>query len=104
MIARMIRQKLQSVEFKSGVPSRNFDPGADPLLPTPITLLGFMAGTRIVVSLISKYAAIDGAPTDWHAFHLRQIRAGQRRDCIRRGNDGLEVMAERISCGGPERF
>jgi hypothetical protein len=27
MIARMIRPKLQSVEFKPGVPSRNFGPG-----------------------------------------------------------------------------
>jgi hypothetical protein len=73
MIARMIRQKLQSVEFKPGVPSRNFGLGPIPLLPTPITLLGFMARTRIVVSPISKNATSDSAPTDWHAFHLRQI-------------------------------
>src|SRR5579884_4010853 len=43
---------------------------AKPLLLTPIALRGLTARNRIVVSPMSQYAAVDGAPTDWHLVHL----------------------------------
>ena len=50
--------------------------GAEPLLLTPITLRGLTARNRIVVSPMSQYAAIDGAPTDWHLVHLGKFAMG----------------------------
>ena len=50
--------------------------GVDPLLLTPITLRGLIARNRIVVSPMSQYAAIDGAPTDWHLVHLGKFAMG----------------------------
>src|SRR5882724_3729689 len=49
---------------------------AQPLLFTPITLRGLTARNRIVVSPMSQYAAIDGAPTDWHLVHLGKFAMG----------------------------
>jgi hypothetical protein len=69
-------------------------PGADPLLPIPVTVLGLTAGTRIGVSV--QYAEIDGAPTGWHPLHLPQIRAEQRRYCIRRGGDRLVLLCRQF--------
>jgi 2,4-dienoyl-CoA reductase-like NADH-dependent reductase (Old Yellow Enzyme family) len=48
----------------------------EPLLLTPITLRGLIARNRIVVSPMSQYAAIDGAPTDWHLVHLGKFAMG----------------------------
>jgi len=50
--------------------------GVDPLLLTPITLRGLIARNRIVVSPMSQYAAIGGAPTDWHLVHLGKFAMG----------------------------
>ena len=47
-----------------------------PLLLTPIALRGLRARNRIVVSPMSQYAAIDGAPTDWHLVHLGKFAMG----------------------------
>ena len=47
-----------------------------PLLLTPITLRGLTARNRIVVSPMSQYAAVDGAPTDWHLVHLGKFAMG----------------------------
>jgi 2,4-dienoyl-CoA reductase-like NADH-dependent reductase (Old Yellow Enzyme family) len=46
------------------------DRAAEPLLLTPIALRGVTARNRIVVSPMSQYLAVDGAPTDWHLVHL----------------------------------
>src|SRR5580698_5178531 len=48
----------------------------NPLLLTPITLRGLTARNRIVVSPMSQYAAVDGAPTDWHLVHLGKFAIG----------------------------
>ncbi len=47
-----------------------------PLLLTPMTLRGLTARNRIVVSPMSQYAAVDGAPTDWHLVHLGKFAMG----------------------------
>lgn len=47
-----------------------------PLLFTPITLRGVTARNRIVVSPMSQYSAVDGAPTDWHLVHLGKFAMG----------------------------
>jgi 2,4-dienoyl-CoA reductase-like NADH-dependent reductase (Old Yellow Enzyme family) len=49
---------------------------AEPLLLTPIGLRGVTARNRIVVSPMSQYAAVDGAPTDWHLVHLGKFAMG----------------------------
>jgi 2,4-dienoyl-CoA reductase-like NADH-dependent reductase (Old Yellow Enzyme family) len=49
---------------------------AEPLLLTPIALRGLTARNRIVVSPMSQYAAVDGAPTDWHLVHLGKFAMG----------------------------
>jgi len=43
---------------------------------TPIALRGVTARNRIVVSPMSQYAAVDGAPTDWHLVHLGKFAMG----------------------------
>ena len=48
----------------------------EPLLLAPITLRGLTARNRIVVSPMSQYAAVDGAPTDWHLVHLGKFAMG----------------------------
>ena len=47
-----------------------------PLLLAPIALRGLTARNRIVVSPMSQYAAVDGAPTDWHLVHLGKFAMG----------------------------
>jgi 2,4-dienoyl-CoA reductase-like NADH-dependent reductase (Old Yellow Enzyme family) len=47
-----------------------------PLLLTPMVLRGLTARNRIVVSPMSQYAAVDGAPTDWHLVHLGKFAMG----------------------------
>ena len=49
---------------------------AAPLLLTSIALRGLTARNRIVVSPMSQYAAIEGAPTDWHLVHLGKFAMG----------------------------
>src|SRR3984885_2646344 len=49
---------------------------AEPLLLTPIALRGVTARNRIVVSPMSQYLAVDGAPTDWHLVHLGKFAMG----------------------------
>lgn len=49
---------------------------AEPILLTPIALRGLTARNRIVVSPMSQYAAVDGAPTDWHLVHLGKFAMG----------------------------
>ena len=49
---------------------------AAPLLLTPIALRGVTARNRIVVSPMSQYLAVDGAPTDWHLVHLGKFAMG----------------------------
>jgi len=50
--------------------------GTRPLLLSPMTLRGLTARNRIVVSPMSQYAAVDGAPTDWHLVHLGKFAMG----------------------------
>src|SRR5258706_15071197 len=47
-----------------------------PLLFTPIALRGVVARKRVVVSPMSQYASVDGAPTDWHLVHLGKFAMG----------------------------
>jgi 2,4-dienoyl-CoA reductase-like NADH-dependent reductase (Old Yellow Enzyme family) len=47
-----------------------------PLLFTPIDIRGVTLKNRIVVSPMSQYAAVDGAPTDWHLVHLGKFAMG----------------------------
>jgi 2,4-dienoyl-CoA reductase-like NADH-dependent reductase (Old Yellow Enzyme family) len=47
-----------------------------PHLLRPMTLRGLTARNRIVVSPMSQYAAVDGAPTDWHLVHLGKFAMG----------------------------
>jgi hypothetical protein len=69
-------------DARSGPMSANPEFGAvasartEPLLLTPITLRGLLARNRIVVSPMSQYAAIDGAPTNWHLVHLGKFAMG----------------------------
>jgi 2,4-dienoyl-CoA reductase-like NADH-dependent reductase (Old Yellow Enzyme family) len=49
---------------------------AEPLLLTPIALRGVTARNRIVVSPMSQYLSVDGAPTDWHLVHLGKFAMG----------------------------
>jgi 2,4-dienoyl-CoA reductase-like NADH-dependent reductase (Old Yellow Enzyme family) len=49
---------------------------AAPHLLRPMTLRGLTARNRIVVSPMSQYAAVDGAPTDWHLVHLGKFAMG----------------------------
>src|SRR5271170_4076144 len=55
----------------------SLDPGqAPPLLFTPLALRGVTARNRVVVSPMSQYASVDGAPTDWHLVHLGKFAMG----------------------------
>lgn len=47
-----------------------------PLLFTPLTLRGLTLRNRVVVSPMSQYSAVDGAPTDWHLVHLGKFAMG----------------------------
>ncbi len=42
----------------------------------PLTLRNLTVRNRIVVSPMSQYAAVDGAPTDWHLVHLGKFAIG----------------------------
>src|SRR5262249_41937267 len=52
------------------------DAAATPLLLTPVALRGVTARNRIVVSPMSQYLSVDGAPTDWHLVHLGKFAMG----------------------------
>jgi 2,4-dienoyl-CoA reductase-like NADH-dependent reductase (Old Yellow Enzyme family) len=47
-----------------------------PLMFQPKTLRGLTVKNRIVVSPMSQYSAVDGAPTDWHLVHLGKFASG----------------------------
>jgi 2,4-dienoyl-CoA reductase-like NADH-dependent reductase (Old Yellow Enzyme family) len=47
-----------------------------PLLFTPLTIRGLTLRNRVVVSPMSQYSAVDGAPTDWHLVHLGKFAMG----------------------------
>src|SRR5690606_5059750 len=47
-----------------------------PLLLQPTTLRGLVIRNRVVVSPMSQYSAVDGAPTDWHLVHLGKFAMG----------------------------
>lgn len=47
-----------------------------PGLFTPLTLRGVTLRNRIVVSPMSQYCSIDGAPGDWHLVHLGKFAMG----------------------------
>ncbi len=47
-----------------------------PLLFTPMTIRGLTLRNRVVVSPMSQYSAVDGAPTDWHLVHLGKFAMG----------------------------
>jgi 2,4-dienoyl-CoA reductase-like NADH-dependent reductase (Old Yellow Enzyme family) len=47
-----------------------------PMLFRPITLREVTARNRIMLSPMSQYLAVDGAPTDWHLVHLGQFAMG----------------------------
>ncbi|WP_376099099.1 NADH:flavin oxidoreductase/NADH oxidase [Roseomonas sp. CCTCC AB2023176] len=47
-----------------------------PALFTPMAIRGFTLKNRIVVSPMSQYAAVEGAPTDWHLVHLGKFALG----------------------------
>jgi len=49
---------------------------APPLLFTPLALRGVTARNRVVVSPMSQYQSVDGAPTDWHLVHLGKFAMG----------------------------
>src|ERR1700719_1953398 len=65
-----------------GVMNANAEPAteganrAEPLLLTPIALRAVTARNRIVVSPMSQYLSVDGAPTDWHLVHLGKFAMG----------------------------
>lgn len=47
-----------------------------PLLFSPLTLRGLTLRNRVVVSPMSQYSSVDGAPTDWHLVHLGKFAMG----------------------------
>ncbi|MBO1073459.1 NADH:flavin oxidoreductase/NADH oxidase [Roseomonas marmotae] len=49
---------------------------SDPMLFTPLTLRGLTLRNRVVVSPMSQYSSVDGAPTDWHLVHLGKFAMG----------------------------
>lgn len=49
---------------------------AQPVLFSPLTLRGLTLRNRIVVSPMSQYSSVDGAPTDWHLVHLGKFAMG----------------------------
>lgn len=51
-------------------------PDRAPALFTPYTVRGLTLRNRIVVSPMSQYCAVEGAPTDWHLVHLGKFAAG----------------------------
>ena len=50
--------------------------GARPALFQPLTLRGVTLRNRIVVSPMSQYTSVAGAPTDWHLVHLGKFAMG----------------------------
>src|SRR5947199_10431410 len=65
---------MNNVSPKPDVLAR--DPAAQPMLLAPIALRGVTARNRIVVSPMSQYLSVDGAPTDWHLVHLGKFAMG----------------------------
>ena len=47
-----------------------------PALFQPLTLRGLTVRNRIVVSPMSQYTSVGGAPTDWHLVHLGKFAMG----------------------------
>jgi 2,4-dienoyl-CoA reductase-like NADH-dependent reductase (Old Yellow Enzyme family) len=47
-----------------------------PPLFTPLTLRGATLRNRVVVSPMSQYCSVEGAPTDWHLVHLGKFAMG----------------------------
>ena len=47
-----------------------------PVMFRPVTVRGLTVRNRIVVSPMSQYRAVDGAPTDWHLVHLGKFAIG----------------------------
>ena len=47
-----------------------------PVLFRPKTIRDLTIRNRIAVSPMSQYAAVDGAPTDWHLVHLGKFAMG----------------------------
>jgi 2,4-dienoyl-CoA reductase-like NADH-dependent reductase (Old Yellow Enzyme family) len=47
-----------------------------PALFQPLTLRGLTVRNRIVVSPMSQYTSVAGAPTDWHLVHLGKFAMG----------------------------
>jgi 2,4-dienoyl-CoA reductase-like NADH-dependent reductase (Old Yellow Enzyme family) len=47
-----------------------------PALFTPLTLRGLTLRNRIVVSPMSQYSSVGGAPGDWHLVHLGKFAMG----------------------------
>jgi 2,4-dienoyl-CoA reductase-like NADH-dependent reductase (Old Yellow Enzyme family) len=47
-----------------------------PMLFTPLTLRGLTLRNRVVVSPMSQYSSVEGAPTDWHLVHLGKFAMG----------------------------
>ena len=47
-----------------------------PTLLSPLTVRGLTLKTRIVVSPMCQYSAIDGVVTDWHLVHLGRFALG----------------------------
>jgi 2,4-dienoyl-CoA reductase-like NADH-dependent reductase (Old Yellow Enzyme family) len=47
-----------------------------PMLFSPMTIRGLTLRNRVVVSPMSQYSSVDGAPTDWHLVHLGKFAMG----------------------------
>jgi 2,4-dienoyl-CoA reductase-like NADH-dependent reductase (Old Yellow Enzyme family) len=47
-----------------------------PALFTPLTLRGLTLRNRVVVSPMSQYSSVEGAPGDWHLVHLGKFAMG----------------------------
>lgn len=50
--------------------------GPTPALFQPLALRGLTLRNRVVVSPMSQYNSVEGAPTDWHLVHLGKFAMG----------------------------
>jgi anthraniloyl-CoA monooxygenase len=73
---------------QSGVPE---DAGARPPMLAPYRLRDMALKSRIVVSPMAQYKAVDGCPTDWHLVHYGE-----------RAKGGAGLVYTEMTCVSPE--
>ncbi len=73
---------------QSGVPE---DAGARPPMLAPFRLRDMDLKSRIVVSPMAQYKAVDGCPTDWHLVHYGE-----------RAKGGAGLVYTEMTCVSPE--